>query len=68
MSGIVKPSSLYITGTLRNTENAVIFKEGGLNNQMVREFLKNEDRAQRVLIEASVATVAVGLIVAVMAI
>jgi len=36
--------------------------------RLIREFLKDEDRAQRVLIEASVATMAVGLIVAVMAI
>lgn len=36
--------------------------------QMVRKFLENENRAQRVLIETSVAIMAIGLVVAVMAI
>lgn len=35
---------------------------------IVREFLKDEDRASRVLIEASVAIMAIGLVVAVSAI
>ncbi len=67
--GSFQSCALYFAGALPKQRNGgtLASKENDMTH-IVREFLKDEDRASRVLIEASVAIMAIGLVVAVSAI